>query len=603
MQRLRASGTSLSGSAALAQLRKKAFNSWAAVQDTFFSTKDIFERHRVVFTVGTSIASVATAWFGYSLRHLHESRVDQRLESIEKAMKNSNLSEHSEIRKIVDAGSFSTPACFATAGTTLIIGYGLGWRGGRWYANRQFRKEQMKMLGQLKPKRWQLLGRVNPRGLQLKLPFLRRPLVKSRAAESATKVPEKMKDAPTACSSGGTHPSSAAIGTETRTKLLSVHGRDSQSYAFKPSEDDGICSSMVEKQGYVCEEHTVTTQDGYILSIQRIPAGRPEEKAESKLPVLLQHGLLMDGVTWLLLPPHQSLALLLADNGFDVWIANTRGTKYSRGHVSLSPDDGPYWNWSWDELVAYDLPATLQYVHEQTGQKLHYVGHSLGTLIALAAFSEEQLLNMLRSAALLSPIAHVGQMTSPLARNAAENFFAEKLYWLGIHEFVPRGEAVIKLLKDICKKPGIDCTDLLTSFTGVNCCLNPSIVDIFLDHEPQSTATKNMVHLAQMIRDGTITMFNYGNEDENRKHYGQPYPPDYNVTSFPNDLPLFLSYGGKDALSDTKDVHLLLERLKDHDGDKLVVQYRDDYAHADYVMGENAKQVVYDPLIAFFRLQ
>lgn len=36
-----------------------------------------------------------------------------------------------------------------------------------------------------------------------------------------------------------------------------------------------------------------------------------------------------------------------------------------------------FWNWSWDELVAYDLPATFQYVHDQTGQKLHYVGHSL----------------------------------------------------------------------------------------------------------------------------------------------------------------------------------------------------------------------------------
>lgn len=46
-----------------------------------------------------------------------------------------------------------------------------------------------------------------------------------------------------------------------------------------------------------------------------------------------------DGITWLLLPPDQSLAFLLADNGFDVWIANTRGTRYSRGHVSLSPDD------------------------------------------------------------------------------------------------------------------------------------------------------------------------------------------------------------------------------------------------------------------------
>ena len=53
-------------------------------------------------------------------------------------------------------------------------------------------------------------------------------------------------------------------------------------------------------------------------------------------------------------------------------------------------------------------------------------GNSLqGTLVALAAFSQNQLLSMSRSAVLLSPIAYVGQMTSPLARNAAENFIAE----------------------------------------------------------------------------------------------------------------------------------------------------------------------------------
>ena len=40
-----------------------------------------------------------------------------------------------------------------------------------------------------------------------------------------------------------------------------------------------------------------------------------------------------------------------------------------------------YWDWSWDELVAYDLPATFQYVHDQAGQKLHYVGHSLVSCI------------------------------------------------------------------------------------------------------------------------------------------------------------------------------------------------------------------------------
>ncbi|KAK2979035.1 hypothetical protein RJ640_013669, partial [Escallonia rubra] len=384
-----------------------------------------------------------------------------------------------------------------------------------------------------------------------------------------------------------------------RTKLVSV--KEESSVAVLA--DDGICSSMVEPQGYGCQEHTVTTKDGYILSMQRIPVGRSGGEPGNRPPVLLQHGLLMDGITWLLSPPDQSLALLLADDGFDVWLASTRGTKYSRGHTSLSPEGAAYWDWTWDELVAYDLPATYEYVYGQTGQKLHYVGHSLGTLIALASFSKGQLVSMLRSAALLSPIAYVGQLTSPLARTAADNFIAEALMWLGIHEFDPRGEAAVELLMKLCSKAGVDCTHLLTSFTGQNCCLNSSIVNVFLQHEPQSTSTKNMIHVAQMIREGTIRMYDYQDEDENMKHYGQPTPPAYDMTTIPNDLPLFLSYGGADALSDPNDVKLLLESLKDHDGDKLVIQYREDYAHADYVMAENARQEVYEPLMGFFKLQ
>ncbi|XP_028794684.1 uncharacterized protein LOC114750277 [Neltuma alba] len=186
MQRLRSSGTSILGSFSAPNVKRKAQNSWAAVQDTFFSTKDTFERHRVVFTVGTSIASIATAWMGYSLRHLHDSKVDQRLESIERAMKNSYDLGQPEIRKIVGSGGLSIPACVATAGTTLIIGYGLGWRSGSWYANRKFRKEQMKMLGLIKPRKWQLLGQIQPRALQ----FIRRPLRRSKLQETPVETPE-----------------------------------------------------------------------------------------------------------------------------------------------------------------------------------------------------------------------------------------------------------------------------------------------------------------------------------------------------------------------------------------------------------------------------
>ncbi|KAL0362145.1 UNVERIFIED_CONTAM: Triacylglycerol lipase 2 [Sesamum calycinum] len=235
----------------------------------------------------------------------------------------------------------------------------------------------------------------------------------------------------------------------------------------------------------------------------------------------------LDGVTWLLSPPEQSLALVLADNGFDVWVVNARGTKYSLGHKSLSSNDPAFWDWSWDELAAYDLPATFQYIYDQTSQKLHYVGHSM---------------------------------------------------------------------------KHINCVDLLTSYTGQNCCLNSSMISSFLKHEPQSTSTKNMIHFAQMIRQGTIAMYDYGSEDDNNKHYGQTTPPDYNMTSIPNDLPLFLGYGGEDLLSDVKDVQTLINALSDHEPDKLVLQYIQDYAHLDFVYAINAKQVVYDPLVAFFRL-
>nr|TKS18463.1 hypothetical protein D5086_0000001320 [Populus alba] len=215
-----------------------------------------------------------------------------------------------------------------------------------------------------------------------------------------------------------------------RTKLFSDKSQDGMAAALAPSVGDGVCASMIEPQDYICEEHPVTTKDGYILSLQRMPSGLSGQAAD-KPPVLLQHGLIVDGVTWLMSLPDESLAFILADNGYDVWISNGRGTRFSRGHASIDPYDSAYWDWTWDELAAYDLPATFQYVHEQTGQNLHYVGHSQGTLIALAAFSKSQLVNSLRSAALPCPIAYVGQMSSPLARNAAKDFLAEvKAYFL-----------------------------------------------------------------------------------------------------------------------------------------------------------------------------
>ncbi|RHN50922.1 putative triacylglycerol lipase [Medicago truncatula] len=324
------------------------------------------------------------------------------------------------------------------------------------------------------------------------------------------------------------------------------------------NNDDGICKSMVETQGYTCEEHKATTSDGFILSIQRLPAGQSGKKA-NKPPVLIHHGLFCDGVSWLLNSPNESLPFILADSGFDVWLVSGRGSKYS-SHSSLTPKDLGYWDWSWDELASNDLPASMQYVYDHTSQKIHYVGHSQGSLIAFVAFSQGKLLNITRSAALLSPIAHMSHITSKATKLAAEI-----------------------LLADVCP----------------NCCLNTSRVQYYLEHVPQPTSTKNLIHFSQMIRRGTIAMYDYG--IFNWVHYGQLLPPDYDFSKIPNDLPLFLGIGKLDMLSDEEDVNDLLNfEFKNHDADKLMKVVLENYAHADFILGVKAKQDVYDPMIDFF---
>ncbi|XP_030481572.2 triacylglycerol lipase 2 [Cannabis sativa] len=370
------------------------------------------------------------------------------------------------------------------------------------------------------------------------------------------------------------------------------------------SPEIGICKSSVVSYGYKCQEIDVTTQDGYILNVQRISEGRTGVGGGlKKQPVLIQHGVLVDGLTWLLNDPEENLPMILADRGYDVWIANTRGTRFSRRHKSLDPRQPKFWNWSWDELVTFDLPAVFDHVYKETGQKINYVGHSLGTLIALASFSEGRLVDQLKSAALLSPIAYLSHMNTALGVVAARSFVGEITTLVGLAEFNPKGEAVANFLKGLCAYPGVDCYDLMSAITGRNCCLNVSTVDLFLKNEPQSTSTKNMVHLAQTVRNGVLAKFNYGRADYNLMHYGETSPPIYNLSNIPKNLPLFISYGGRDALSDVRDVGMLLDSLKYHDVDKISVQFIKDYAHADFIMGVDAKDVVYNSVVSFFKHQ
>ena len=47
----------------------------------------------------------------------------------------------------------------------------------------------------------------------------------------------------------------------------------------------------------------------------------------------------------------KSPAMVLANAGYNVWLGNSRGSKYSRNHLSFDPNkDNDYWTFSFQEM-------------------------------------------------------------------------------------------------------------------------------------------------------------------------------------------------------------------------------------------------------------
>jgi lysosomal acid lipase/cholesteryl ester hydrolase len=65
---------------------------------------------------------------------------------------------------------------------------------------------------------------------------------------------------------------------------------------------------IIEENGFIFEEHTVTTEDGYILKMHRIV---PADGAHSR-PILLQHGIEDSSYIWVMNSQDKSMAFMLA---------------------------------------------------------------------------------------------------------------------------------------------------------------------------------------------------------------------------------------------------------------------------------------------------
>ncbi|CAL8090628.1 unnamed protein product [Calicophoron daubneyi] len=348
--------------------------------------------------------------------------------------------------------------------------------------------------------------------------------------------------------------------------------------------------------GYDCEEHSTITHDGYILGLFRIRNKLLTRKGPKKV-VLLQHGLVDSAHTWVNNLRNESLGFILADAGFDVWLGNSRGNTYSRRHQSLNPSSVEFWDFSWDHMALYDLPATIYYILNQTKvDKIGYVGHSQGTQIAFAQFSRDPELQKHISVFIaLAPVAFLSNIESPIRFIFPACRTIERAVELFGHgEFLPHTKLINFLAYFLCgaHRGSLVCRNIIYLFTGYDAPnTNQTRLPIYISHTPAGTSAQNIVHYCQAFFNRRFRMFDYGRK-MNMERYGQPTPPDYDLSKF--SVPVAMYSGGHDWLAVTQDVEHLISRIK---GTVISHVHLPHYNHLDFVWGMDAGYKIYPHIL------
>jgi len=361
---------------------------------------------------------------------------------------------------------------------------------------------------------------------------------------------------------------------------------------------------LIEYWGYPAEEYEVVTSDGYLLTVQRITGSRHASCEGCVLPtngkkpvVFLLHGVLGAATNWLTNLPNQSLGYLLADKGFDVWLGSVRGTTYSKKHVQFKSTDKAYWDYSFQEIATFDVPAMVDFALATSGQKqLYYVAHSQGTQVMFAKASEDQeFAKKIKIFLALGPVTTVGHITSPVRYLAKIGGLLDVLFKLfGVRQFLPNDIYIDALSKAFCNAPLLQryvCSNILFLYAGFDGTeMNMTRLPVYMAHTPAGTSVKNMIHMGQLVQNGKFQKYDHG-FIMNMIRYGSTSPPQYNLKNM--KIPTALFWGDNDVLADPADVNLMIPQVPNI----IFKSHSNHFDHLDYIWGLTAKEEVYDPLI------
>lgn len=340
------------------------------------------------------------------------------------------------------------------------------------------------------------------------------------------------------------------------------------------------------------EDHLVRTEDDYILTLHRI---RPRPGRFNGKVVYLHHGLLMCSDVWVCnIEKNKNLPMVLHELGFDVWMGNNRGNKYSTAHLHRLPKQTKFWDFSIDEFAFFDIPNSVQFVLDRTGvDQLVCIGFSQGSAQMFAAFSLSEELNMKVSQFIaISPAMTPRGLHNRIADTLAKSSPGFMYLFFGRRIVLPTAVLWQRTLHPKLFNLFVDFGNrFLFNWHALN--ITPRQKLASYSKLYSTTSVKSIVHWFQILQSQKFQMF-----EESDDIINSLYRP-YQIATFPTKtnikIPILLIYGGIDSLVD-------INAMKDLLPARTVFDIKvENHEHLDLLWGHDVDALVIARVIKFIR--
>ncbi|KAL3277328.1 hypothetical protein HHI36_012679 [Cryptolaemus montrouzieri] len=378
--------------------------------------------------------------------------------------------------------------------------------------------------------------------------------------------------------------------------FILCHGVESWEEEYSEETNESL-DDIVKRWGYKgFEYYEVTTADGYIITVIRLQ----REGAEKMVPILFTHGFSGCAKSFFL-GKNESAPIFLADNDYDVWLMNSRGTDLSLRHTTLdSRRDKEFWMYSWQEIGLYDLPAAIDLVLKHNiHKKTVLIGHSEGSTVIFVTLSDRPEYNEKVSLSVHWGVSvyHEHCSSLPLFQLVCQlaPTLTNILDSLG-YVIVYPNRSFSQFMSNLCKYTVFKalCVEIgqIVLFQKQSKFLETVDWPFIFTKGFCGGSVKELLHYLQIGNSGRFARFDYGSA-KNLKVYNSSEPPIFHLENVSSAVAVWC--GDEDVYCSQNDVDKLTSKLSNVVSTNF--SGKSSLSHIDFLLVEDIHEKIYKDLL------